>query len=82
MQRCICYNYIEVKKMSKTNAEIKNAYAKKAYDDIRLQVKKGQKEKIRAYAQSIGMSLQGYINKLIADDMGAALTVPSKQQGD
>ena len=44
--------------------------------------KKGQKEKIRAYAQSIGMSLQGYINKLIADDMGAALTVPTKQQGD
>ncbi len=60
--------------MPKTNAEIKNAYAKKAYDDIRLQVKKGQKEKIRSYAQSIGMSLQGYINKLIADDMGEELT--------
>ncbi len=60
--------------MPKTNAEIKNAYAKKAYDDIRLQVKKGQKEKIKSYAQSIGMSLQGYINKLIADDMGEELT--------
>ncbi len=60
--------------MPKTNAEIKNAYAKKACDDIRLQVKKGQKEKIRSYAQSIGMSLQGYINKLIADDMGEELT--------
>ena len=74
MQKDIWYNYVEVNNMPKTNAEIKNAYAKKAYDDIRLQVKKGQKEKIRSYAQSIGMSLQGYINKLIADDMGEELT--------
>ena len=28
--------------MTKTQAELKNAYAKKAYDDVRLQVKKGQ----------------------------------------
>lgn len=55
--------------MAKTAAEMKNAYAKKAYDDIRLQVKKGQKEKIRARADALGMSLQGYINKLIDEDM-------------
>lgn len=58
--------------MAKTAAEMKNAYAKKAYDDIRLQVKKGQKEKIRARADALGMSLQGYINKLIDDDMKTA----------
>lgn len=55
--------------MPKTTAQIKNDYAKKAYDDIRLQVKKGMKEKIRAHAQEQGLSLQGYINKLIAEDM-------------
>lgn len=55
--------------MTKTKAQIKNDYAKKAYDDIRLQVKKGQKDKIRAHAQMQGLSLQGYINKLIAEDM-------------
>ena len=32
---------------TKTTAEIKNDYAKKAYDDVRLQVKKGRKEIIR-----------------------------------
>ncbi|WRS28979.1 hypothetical protein U6B65_14880 (plasmid) [Oscillospiraceae bacterium MB08-C2-2] len=53
----------------KTNAEIKNSFAKKAYDDIRLQVKKGQKEIIKAHAKSKGMSLQGYINKLIEEDL-------------
>ncbi|WP_418427897.1 antitoxin [Anaerotruncus massiliensis (ex Liu et al. 2021)] len=58
--------------MAKTAAELKNAYAKKAYDDIRLQVKKGQKEKIRARAESLGMSLQGYINHLIDEDMKEA----------
>jgi predicted DNA binding CopG/RHH family protein len=54
---------------TKTNAQIHNDYAKKAYDDIRLQVKKGQKEIIRSRAKSLGMSLQGYINDLISKDM-------------
>lgn len=54
---------------TKTNAQIKNDYAKKTYDDVRLQVKKGQKEIIRQYAESKGMSLNGYINNLIEADM-------------
>lgn len=54
---------------TKTATQSKNDYAKKAYDDIRLQVKKGQKEIIRAYAEAHGMSLQGYINNLIQKDM-------------
>lgn len=54
---------------TKTNAQIKNDYAKKTYDDVRLQVKKGQKEIIRQYAESKGMSLNGYINSLIEADM-------------
>lgn len=54
--------------MSKTTAKAKNAYAKKVYDDVRLQVKKGSKEKIRAYAKTQKLSLQGYIRKLIKDD--------------
>ena len=61
----------------KTNAQIKNDYAKKAYDDIRLQVKKGQKEVIRQHAESKGLSLNGYINKLISDDMNAGQAEPT-----
>lgn len=57
-------------------------YNAKAYDRVELKLYKGQKEQVKAFAESRGMSLNGYINKLIADDMGAALTVPNKQQGD
>lgn len=47
----------------------KNDFAKKAYDQLRVNVRKGQREQIKQYAESQGMSLNGYINKLIADDM-------------
>lgn len=62
--------------------QYKNDFAKEAYDRIALNVKKGQREQIQKYAKSKGMSLNSYINKLIADDMGEALTVPEKQQED
>ncbi len=57
-------------------------YSAKAYDQVKINVYKGQRNQIKAYAEKRGMSLNGYINKLIADDMGAELTVPSKQQED
>lgn len=52
---------------TKTNAQIKNDYAKKTYDDIRLQVKKGQKEQIRSHAEKQGESLNGFINRAIKE---------------
>lgn len=63
----------------KTNAQIKNDYAKKTYDDIRLQVKKGQKDVIRQHAERMGLSLNGYINKLINDDMNAGQAESTEQ---
>jgi predicted HicB family RNase H-like nuclease len=36
---------------------------------ITLRVRKGDKEKIRAYAKTNGESLNGYINRLIKEDM-------------
>lgn len=62
--------------MSQTEASAK--YNAKAYEEIKLRVKKGQKEQIANYAESRGLSLNGYINKLIADDMGSTLTVPKQ----
>lgn len=44
-------------------------YNKNNYDDLRIRVKKGEAEKIKAHAESKGLSLNGYINKLISDDM-------------
>lgn len=39
-------------------------------DNIIVRVKKGRKLKMKAYAESLGMSLNAYINKLIDKDMG------------
>lgn len=44
-------------------------YNKKAYDRVSVVVKKGQKEHIAAFAEAHGESLNGYINRLIAEDM-------------
>ena len=57
--------------MAYTNAQNKatQKYQAKAYDRLAIRVKKGEADKIKAYAESRGMSLNGYINKLIAEDM-------------
>lgn len=60
----------------------KNDFIKETYDRVNLTIPKGKKAIVTEYAKSRGLSLNAYINKLIADDMGEALTVPSKQQGD
>ena len=55
--------------MAKTRSEINNAYAKKAYDDIRLQVPKGQKEIIKSHADYTGETLAGFIKRAIKETM-------------
>ncbi len=55
--------------MGKTSVEVKERYNKKVYEDIRLRVKKGQKEMIQAHAESLGKSINGYIVDLIEEDM-------------
>ena len=49
----------------KTSTASKRLYNEKAYDRISLVVKKGRREELKAYAESKGMSINGYINKLI-----------------
>ena len=46
-----------------------NKYNEKAYDRINLTVKKGNKEKIQAAATAAGESVNGYINKLLANNI-------------
>ena len=55
--------------MGKTSTQSKNKYNTKTYDQLRIIVKKGQKDVIKQYAESKGMSLNGYINSLIEADM-------------
>ena len=47
-------------------------YSANTYDQIKVLVKKGEREEIKNYAESQGLSLNGYINKLIKDDMKTA----------
>ena len=68
--------------VSKAQAKATNKYNAKAYDRLAIRVYKGQAEQIKAYAESHGESLNGYINRLIAQDMGEALTKPTKQEQD
>lgn len=57
--------------MSKAQTRASNKYQAKAYDRVALLVKKGQREIIKAHAESLGKSLNAYINDLIFADMAA-----------
>lgn len=46
-----------------------NEFIAGAYDRINLTVPKGDKDKIKAHAQSKGESVNAYINRLIQEDM-------------
>lgn len=46
-----------------------NRYIAKAYDRINLTVPKGQKDLIKEYADSLGKSVNAYIQDLIEEDM-------------
>jgi predicted HicB family RNase H-like nuclease len=53
----------------KTSNESKKKYNEKAYDRIQLVVKKGQRDKIKAHAATLGISLNSYIVSLIEKDL-------------
>lgn len=55
--------------MSKTSTAVKNRWNAKAYDQLLIRVKKGDKEIIKAFAEQNGESLNGYIVRLIEEDM-------------
>lgn len=46
-----------------------NQFNAKAYDRINITVPKGKKDEIKAHAESLGESVNGYIWRLIQEDM-------------
>lgn len=44
-------------------------YNAKAYDQIKIVVKKGRRDEIKQFAEKCGMSLNAYVNYLIDKDM-------------
>ena len=57
--------------MGKASTAAKDKYNAKSYDDLRVRVPKGQQEAIQAFAEQNGESLNGFINRLIREAMGA-----------
>ncbi len=55
--------------MGKTSSAVKNRYNAKAYDAIPLRVPKGRKAEIKAFADAQGESVNGFLNRLIAEAM-------------
>ena len=58
--------------MPTARTKANDKYNKKAYDRFLVTVAKGKQAEIKAHAESLGLSLNAYINKLIAEDMEKA----------
>lgn len=54
---------------TKASGQAVNRYSKKAYDDVSVRVKKGQKELIQKRAEELNKSVNSYIVDLIEQDM-------------
>jgi hypothetical protein len=56
--------------MAKTRSEINNAYAKKAYDNLRIIIPKGQKATVERAAKEAGESINQYTQRALLERMG------------
>ena len=59
----------EKKKVSKAQQAAVNRYMSKNYDRINLTMPKGKKERIHSRANTLGLSVNGYINQVIDEDL-------------
>ena len=55
--------------VSKAQQKAVNKYMAANYDRVNLTVPKGSKDKIKAHADSIGESVNGFINRAIDETM-------------
>ena len=53
----------------KPSTKAKNKYNAANYDSLRIVVPKGKKAKIKAYSDSKGDSINGFVNKAIEEAM-------------
>ena len=53
----------------KAATRAKNKYNAQNYDSLRIVVPKGQKEEFQAHASDMGESLNGFVNRAIAETL-------------
>ena len=56
--------------MGRTSSAVKDRYNAKAYDEMKVRVVKGNKERIQAHAEAQGESLNAFISRAIIETMG------------
>lgn len=54
---------------TKASTAAKNRYNAKAYDSLRIVVKKGRKAEIQAHAEARGESLNAFVGRAISETM-------------
>ena len=54
---------------SKAQQRAVSKYMKENYDEIKVRVGKGKKDKIKAHAEAHGESVNGFINRAISETM-------------
>lgn len=55
--------------MGKTSSKVKDRYNAKVYEEIKVRVYKGEKDKIKAHAEAKGESVNGFIKRAIDETM-------------
>ena len=55
--------------MGKASTKAQNKYISRVYDRVNLTVPKGHKDKIKAHAESMGESVNSFINRAISLQM-------------
>lgn len=51
--------------MGKTSSKVKDRYNAKNYDELKIRVPKGEKDKIKDHAESNSESLNGFVKRAI-----------------
>ena len=59
--------------VSEAQKKAKKRYEARTYDMVGIRVKKGNRNKIKAYAESKGESLNGFVKGLISREMGQTI---------
>lgn len=62
-------NFEMAEQKGKSQTRAKNKYNAKTYDNLRIVVPKGKKDVIKAFAESKGKSINGFVNEAIDEKM-------------
>ena len=66
---------------SKAQQRAVSKYMKENYDEIKVRMEKGQKNTIKAHAEARGESVNGFVNRAIAETMERDNGAPAASDG-